>query len=57
MNMVIQSLEYLLLTIEYKHALIMLFYFAHTKFIHITDMNVLSALDLCEYFCTRVIHT
>jgi len=55
MNMVIQSLECLLLNIEYRHALTMPFYSAHIKLIHFTDMNV-SALELCKHFCTGVIH-
>jgi len=53
MNMVIQSLECLLLKTEYKHALNMLFYSAHIKLIHFTDMNV-RALELCEHFCKGV---
>ena len=52
---VIQSLECLLLNIEYKHPLTMLFYSAHLKLIHFTDINV-SALELSEHFCKVVMH-
>jgi hypothetical protein len=55
MKMVIQSLECLLLNIEYKRILTTLFYSAHIKLIQFTDMNV-SALELCEHFCKRVLH-
>jgi len=53
MNIVIQSLECLLLKIEYKQALTMLFYSVHIKLVHFTNMNV-HALELCEHFCKGV---